>query len=98
MPQANWSPQANLELEEVACYIAMHDGRPATADRIVREVHELYNLIVSQAEMGEARPEFGVGCRVFSFEKRWTILYRPVSDGIDVLRFVDGRRDYDHLF
>jgi hypothetical protein len=27
MPQANWSSQAKLELEEVAFYIAMRDGR-----------------------------------------------------------------------
>ena len=97
-PYANWSPEAKHDLEEVAFYIAFHDGRPATSERIVRDAHSLCDLIATQPEIGEGRPEFGERCRVFSFEKRWMILYRPTPHGIDVLRFVDGVRDFDRLF
>lgn len=97
MPQAIWSPEAALDLEEIAFYIGVTDCRPATADRIVRDVRRLCDLIATQPEMGESRPEFGAGCRVFPFERRWLILYRPVAEGVDVLRFVDGTRDYDKL-
>jgi toxin ParE1/3/4 len=98
MARAAWSDEAINDLEEIAYYIGIHDGRPATAERIVNEVHQLANLIASQPHMGTARPEFGETCRVFSFEKRWVILFRPSDDGVDILRFVDGRRDYDRLF
>ena len=75
----------------------MHEGRPAIANRIVREVYELCNLIAANPEMGEPRASFGVGCRIFNY-KRWVIIYRPATEGIEVLRFVDGSRDYDQLF
>ena len=98
MAHAEWSDQAINNLEEVAFHIGMHDGRPATAERIVHEVSQFANLIATQPHMESARYEFGENCRVISFENRWVILYRPSADGIDVLRFMDGRRDYDRLF
>jgi plasmid stabilization system protein ParE len=98
MAHAIWSPEASLDLEEIALYIGIHDGRPTTADRIVRDVLELANLIATQPGMGASRPEFGSNCRAFSFENRWMILYRKAPDGIDVLRFVDATRDFDRLF
>lgn len=97
MPAAIWSPEAGLDLEQVAFHIAVHDGRPATADRIVREVHKLCDLIATQPEMGEAPPKLGPGLRVFSY-KRWMIVYRAVENSVEVLRFVDGARDYNQLF
>jgi plasmid stabilization system protein ParE len=54
-------------------------------------------LIAAQPEMGEARPQFGAACRVFSFKRQLIILYRPAIEGIEVLRFVDGTRDYERL-
>ena len=98
MTHAVWSPQAVLDLEEVAAYVAFHEGRPTTADRIVREVHALAELIATQPEMGSEKAELGRNCRSCSYKKRWMILYRPVTDGIDVVRFVDGQRDFDSLF
>lgn len=68
MPQAIWSPEAIAELEEIACYIAIHGGRPITAERLVREAHELTTLIATQPEMGAAHPELGEAYRVFSFK------------------------------
>ena len=97
-PAAIWSSEAQADLDEVALYIGVHEARPVTAERIVREVHELCNVIASQPEMGESRPEFGTQCRIYSFKRRWVILYRPATSGIEVLRFVDGARDYDRLF
>ena len=97
MSQATWSPEAEHDLEEIALYIALKDARPATADRIVHEVHELCDLIATQPGMGESRPQFGAACRVFPFKRRWIILYRPAAGGIEVLRFVDGTRDYEKL-
>ena len=98
MPHAFWSPEAARDIEEIAFYIAIDDGRPATADEVVRGIDELCKLIASQPEMGESRPEFGYDCRVFPYKKRWVALYRPVENGIQVLRVVDGSRDFDRLF
>jgi plasmid stabilization system protein ParE len=98
MSQAIWSPEAVQDLEEIALYIAAKDARPATAERIVNEVHQLCDLIATQPEMGERRTDLGTRCRVFSFMRRWIIVYRPMPDGIVVMRFVNGTRDYGKLF
>jgi toxin ParE1/3/4 len=98
MPEAIWSPEALRDAEEIAFYIGVQDGRPMTAENIIRGLHELCNLIATQPAMGEARPEFGAACRVFPFKKRWIILYRPTDKSIQVLRVVDGTRDFDQLF
>ena len=47
--------------------------------------------------MGTARPDLGEDLRVFS-HKRYVIVYRALADGIEVLRVVDGARDYPSLF
>jgi plasmid stabilization system protein ParE len=70
MPHAIWSEEAESDLENVAFYIAMQDARPATADRILREVRQLVDLIATQPEMGQARPEFGASCRAISYKHR----------------------------
>jgi toxin ParE1/3/4 len=98
MSHAIWSSEAEHDVEEIALYVAIQDGRPHTAVQIVGEIHELCELIATQPEMGEARSEFCVGCRVFPCKKRWIILYRPTEDGIQVLRVVDGTRDFEKLF
>ena len=98
MPEAIWSPEAERDVEDIAVYIGVQAGRPIAADGIVRGLHELCNLIANQPAMGEAHSEFGANCRIYPYKKRWVILYRPAKDGIQVLRVVDGSRDYDQLF
>jgi toxin ParE1/3/4 len=97
-PPAIWSTEAERDLEEIAYYIGVHDARPVTAERLAREVHELCHLVATQPMMGERRPEFGANCRVVSFKRRWAVIYRPSVKGIQVVRIVDGIRDFSKLF
>lgn len=98
MSDAIWAPQAQQDLAEIAYYIAVESARPATAERIIREAHDLANLIAANPEMGAARPEFGKNCRASALHKRWILLYRPAGSWIEVLRFVDAARDLNQLF
>ena len=63
--------------------------------------HEALLLIgkayADQPEMGTARPDLGSSYRVFH-HKRWVVIYRPIQSGIEILRVVDGARDYPSLF
>jgi toxin ParE1/3/4 len=98
MPEAVWSPEALRDAEDIAFYIGVQERRPVTAEKIVRGLNDLCNLIATQPAMGEARPELGVACRVFPYKKRWIVLYRPANEGIRVLRVVDATRDFNQLF
>lgn len=97
MSEAIWSPQAQQDLAEIAYYIAAESTRPATAERIIREAHNLANLIAANPEIGAAHPEFGKSCRVSAFQKRWMLLYRQTGSRIEVLRFFDAMRDLNQL-
>ena len=74
----------------------MRQSRQAAAD-LVREIHAKANLYASQPEMGTSREDLGEGFRVFSV-KSYVIVYRAMQHGIEVLRVIDGRRDYPTLF
>jgi len=96
MPRALRSEAAERDLGDIAYHIALKDGRPLTADRIIDELisqAEEIAQLSANAVMGTAAPEIGDGVRLF-FCKRWVILFRYQPHGIDVLRFVDGSRDY----
>ena len=91
------TPTAQRDLDEIFDYIAVQSCRPATAEKIIREIGEKCRLYASQPHIGTARPDLGEGLRVFA-HKRYVIIYRPLEDGIEVLRVVDGARDYPSLF
>ena len=97
MARTLWTPRAEKHLEDIAYYIAVDDGRPITADRIVREIHDTCELYARNPQLGEARPDLGNNVRVFS-HKRWVIVYYPLDDGIVVEAVFDGARDYPRLF
>ena len=69
-----------------------------TADRFIRDLHSKFQQYAHQREMGEPRPDLGEGLRSFAFMKNYVVIYRPLKDGIDVLRVFHGARDYPTLF
>ena len=96
MPTARRSAAAERDLQDIAHHIALEDGRPIAADRVidtlVGQAEEIARLSTSTI-MGTAAPEIGDGVRLFCC-KRWGILFRYQPHGIDVLRFADGSQDY----
>ena len=59
MPRILWTPRAERHVEDIAYYIAVDDGRPLTAEKIVREIVDKCNLYASNPLLGEACPEYG---------------------------------------
>ena len=97
MPRATWTPQAVADIEDIAYYIAVTDGRPAIAEKIVREIHEKADFYAEQPLLAQARPDLAEGLRC-ARHKPWLIFFEPCDDGIVVHRVIDGRRDYPLLF
>jgi len=97
MARTLWTPRAERHLEDVAYHIAVEEGRPLTAEKIVREIHNKCELRAQNPLLGEARPDLGKEYRTFS-HKRWVILYYPLNDGIVVVAIFDAARDYPRLF
>ena len=97
MATALWTPTAQRELEEIHDFIGVQRQSPHAAAKLVRRIHEKANLYASQPEMGTSREDLGKGFRIFSVSA-YIVVYQPMPDGIEVLRVVDGRRDYAALF
>ncbi len=96
MPTARRSEAAERDLQDVAFQIAVRDGRPLGAERIVDELiaqAERLAQLSTNSILGTSAPEISEGLRLFPY-KRWVILFRYEPHGIDVLRIVDGSQDY----
>jgi toxin ParE1/3/4 len=78
-------------------YIGRKERRPAVAARVMREIREKCDHYARHPHTGTSRAELGEGCRLGS-HSRWVILFRPIDDGIEILRIFDGAQDYESLF
>jgi toxin ParE1/3/4 len=63
----------------------------------MREIRNHCEQLARFPNSGTARPDLDAGIRVTSW-KRWVIIFRPADHGVDVLRIVDGSRDWTKLF
>ena len=97
MSRAEWSRTASRELEEIHDFIGEERQSPSAAEKLVRAIHGKVELYATQPNIGTPRPDLGEGFRVFH-HKPYLIVFRGITDGIEVLRVIDGRRDYQGLF
>ena len=97
MPSAEWSAVAREDLKDIGRYIGREQHRPSVAAMIMREIRNHCEFIAQSPHFGTARPDLGDEIRMTSW-KRWIIVFRPAAHGIDVLRVVDGSRDWAKLF
>jgi toxin ParE1/3/4 len=95
-------PRADSDIEDYADYLARNASLDV-AVRFLAAADETFSLLATQPNMGwHARlrtPALGTlrMFRVARFE-RMLILYRPLEDGVDILRLVHGSRKLQALF
>lgn len=101
MPHTSWSSTAESDVEDIYDWIARKDRRRATAKKVTRELRDrcdsLAEIMATGSLIGTAMPQFGPDYRAFT-HKRWVIVFRPLDDGIEVMRVLDGSRDFPRLF
>jgi toxin ParE1/3/4 len=85
--------------------IALHIGRDseAAASRFLKAAEETFEQLLRSPQlgaMGEFRSRHLEGIRrwrVNGFEN-FLVFYRPVDDGIEIIRILHGARDIESLF
>jgi plasmid stabilization system protein ParE len=101
MASAKYTPEARQDLKEIALWIGRTDKRPTVAANVVRDLKrhcdEYGRAFAAGSTIGTPDPRLGPGYRVFS-HKRWVVVFRESHGGIEVMRIVDGARDYGRLF
>ena len=101
MATAIWSREAREDLRAIVLHIGRNDQRPDTAAKTAREIKAKSDEYASHFAAGHItgthRPELGNDYRVFT-HKRWVVVFRPIRQGIEVMRVLDGARDFPTLF
>jgi toxin ParE1/3/4 len=95
MPNIRRTAQAEEDLIDLWLYIAQDN--PSAADRLLDEIEDKFLLLAANPRLGPARPGIAPDCRYFPVG-RYLILYRLISDGIEVVRVVQGSRRLEDLF
>ena len=88
------SPAAQRDLSDIFDYIAR--DKPNAAANWVEIIEQKCKLISRMPEFGEIRLEFGDGIRS-SVLGRYVIFFRPIENGIQVVRVIAGDRDIRSL-
>ena len=88
------SPSARQDLTDIFDYIAR--DKPIAATNWIGTIEEKCKLIASAPQFGEKRPEYGADIRS-SVVGRYVVFYRPIEDGIEVIRVIPGDRDIRSL-
>lgn len=88
-------PRARSDLVEIWQYIA--DDSEARADAFVDMIDQKLIALAANPVMGRARDELADGLRSFAVG-RYVIFYRPLAEGVEIVRVLHGSRDIDALF
>lgn len=89
-PRLTLSPAAKGDLLALWQYIAADN--PAAADSVLDDLLDASEMLAQFPLLGPDRPDLGPEIRYFP-RKSVLIVYRPVLDGVEIVRFVRAERD-----
>ena len=95
MPLVLRTSQAHLDLIEAALHIA--EENLTAADRWLDIIDEKCQSLARMPELGRKRPDLAPELRSLPVGN-YVIFYRPIPDGIQVIRVLHGTRDIPALF
>lgn len=95
MPAVLRTGKAHFDLVEIAFLIA--EENPTAAHRWLDIIDEKCQLLARTPELGRKRADLAPELRGLPVGN-YVIFYRPVHDGIQVVRVLHGARDIPSLF
>lgn len=87
--------RAKADIDEIWDYIA--DDSEDRAKAFVKTIDKKLRTIAGRPNIGRARDELEEGIRSFPIGK-YIVFYRPLPDGIEVIRVLHSARDLDAVF
>ena len=95
MPPIVSTPRAQADLLEIWLFMA-NNGRSA-ADRLLSRIEEILEMLAQHPLIGRSREELAPDLRSFTVGSN-IIFYRPLDDGIEVIRVLHSSRDLGIIF
>jgi toxin ParE1/3/4 len=90
VPRILRTRESRVDYEEIWDYVAPRDL--AAADRLIDHFDATLNVIASAPDMGRKVEELAPNLRSFPVGS-YLIFYRPIEDGIQLIRIIHGARD-----
>jgi len=95
MPHVFTRPRAEADLLDIWSYIAQDS--PANADILLDRIRDTLNRLAAMPFMAQARFDLAPGLRMFPVGS-YLIFFRPIQDGIEVIRILHGKRNITSRF
>jgi toxin ParE1/3/4 len=89
------TPDAIADLDGIWDYIAVDS--PVAADRMIDELNGRFVLLSENPEIGELQPKLADGTYRRFTCRNYVIYYRPLSEGIVLVRVLHAARDHERL-
>ncbi|MEI9898022.1 MAG: type II toxin-antitoxin system RelE/ParE family toxin [Chthoniobacter sp.] len=90
MPRIERSRASISDYEEIWRYIARDN--PVAADRMITTLERQLSMLAAMPGAGRKEPKLAVDLRSFPVGN-YLIFYRPLEDGLAVVRVLHGARD-----
>lgn len=88
--------QASRDLENILDYLA-EESSLNKAEKFLAQINKKCRTLANFPNMGKSREELLPLLRSFPMDD-YLIFYRPINNGIEILRVVSGYRDLNILF
>jgi toxin ParE1/3/4 len=95
MPRVLRTSRAHLDLVEAAIHIA--EENPTAADHWLDSIDEKCQSLACMPQLGRKRPDLAPDLRSLP-AGNYVIFYRPIPEGIQVIRVLHGARDIPAQF
>jgi toxin ParE1/3/4 len=89
------SDQARSDLDDIWFYIAQDN--PEAADKFILKIISRFPRLAAMPHLGRQREELSPRLRSFPVG-RYVIFYRPLYNGVEIVRVLNGARDLPPLF
>ncbi|MEI8570424.1 type II toxin-antitoxin system RelE/ParE family toxin [Methylomonas sp. LW13] len=86
--------QSEEDLIEIWLYIAQDN--PHAADRVLDDLEQRFIMLADNPQMGRYRPDIAPELRYF-ISGKYLILYRTLTDGVQIVRVIHGARDLPNV-
>ena len=94
MANVERSSQAERDLIDIWVYIA--NDSPSAADKLLDQIDSICKMLARSPFLGRSRDAFAPGLRSFPVGD-YMIFYRPIKNGILIVRVLSGYRDLEKL-
>jgi toxin ParE1/3/4 len=89
------TPEATADLDGIWDYIARDN--PVAADRVIDELNDSFVLLADNPEIGELQLHLADGVYRRFICRNCVIYYRPLEDGVVLVRVLHGARDHERM-